>query len=120
MRWTALIFATVLSCVPGCTIQKPMYVWLNYSDSLYSLKKNPTPETLATHKEVLLKIMEESKEAELRVPPGVYAEYGYLLFQEGQVTEAVQYFDKEATTYPESREFIERLKLRIAKKVSER
>lgn len=94
----------------GCATQKPMYSWGNYSSSLYKLKKDPNDENLQNHKQVLVKIMEDSKENNLRVPPGVYCEYGYLLLKEGKNDEAFRYFDLEEQTYPESRVFIQRLK----------
>ncbi|MFZ3136044.1 MAG: DUF4810 domain-containing protein [Thermodesulfovibrionales bacterium] len=99
----------------GCATQKPMYSWGDYSSSLYKLKKNPCEETLMKHKQVLLKIVEDSKENSLRVPPGVYCEYGYILMKEGKSNEALSYFDLEEKTYPESAVFIQRLKSQFNK-----
>ena len=36
------------------------------------------------------------------MPPGLYAELGYALLEEGQTKEAVGYFEKEKTKWPES------------------
>jgi hypothetical protein len=94
----------------GCVTQKPLYGWGDYSSSLYRLKKNPCDENLVKHEQVLLKIMEDSKEKGLRVPPGVYCEYGYILLKEGKSNEALSYFDLEEKNYPEATVFIERLK----------
>lgn len=104
-----ILFLFLLS---GCATQKnrPNYVWLSYSSSLYATKKTPTSENVASHKQVLLEIMEESKKQNGRVPPGVYCEYGYMLLKEGKKEEAVQYFDLEEQTYPESKIFIQSLK----------
>ena len=99
----------------GCTTQKPMYRWGDYSSSLYKLKKDPCEENLMKHKQVLLKIMEDSKENGLRIPPGVYCEYGYILTKEGKSNEALSYFDLEEKTYPESAIFIQRLKSQFNK-----
>jgi hypothetical protein len=100
----------------GCATQEPMYSWGDYSSSLYKLKKDPCEENLMKHKQVLLKIMEDSKENSLRVPPGVYCEYGYILMKEGKSNEALSYFDLEEKTYPESAVFIQRLKSQFNKK----
>ena len=54
--------------------------------------------------------MEESKTKNYRVPPGVFCEYGYILLKEGKTEEALQYFDLEAKTYPESTVFLKNLK----------
>jgi hypothetical protein len=94
----------------GCATQKPMYSWGDYSSSLYKLKKDPCDESLIKHKQVLLKIMEDSKKNGLRVPPGVYCEYGYIFMKEGKANEALAYFDLEEKTYPESAVFMQRLK----------
>jgi len=92
-----------------------MYSWGDYSSSLYKLKKDPSEEHLMKHKQVLFKIMEDSKENGLRVPPGVYCEYGYILMKEGKPDEALSYYDLEEKTYPESAVFIQRLKSQFSK-----
>lgn len=111
------IWLTLLSLVffAGCATQKPMYSWGDYSSSLYKLKKDPCDENLMKHKQVLLEIMEDSKENGLRVPPGVYCEYAYILIKEGKANDALPYLDLEEKNYPESAVFIQRLKSQIAK-----
>jgi len=99
----------------GCATQKPMYNWGDYSSSLYKLKKDPCDENLMKYKQVLLKIMEDSKKKGLRVPPGVYCEYGYISMKEGKTDEALAYFDLEEKTYPESVVFMQRLKSQFNK-----
>lgn len=94
----------------GCaTGQKPIYSWGGYSSTLYAYKKAPSEETMKAHKEALLSIMDESKKENLRVPPGVYCEYGYILLKEGKKDEAMRFLNLERETYPESAVFIERL-----------
>lgn len=99
----------------GCATQRPMYSWGDYSSSLYKLKKEPNDENLQKHKQVLVKIVEDSKENGLRVPPGVYCEYGYILIKEGKTDEALKYLDLEEQTYPASAVFIQRLKSQLNK-----
>lgn len=99
----------------GCATQKPMYSWGDYSSSLYHFKKEPNDENLQKHKQVLVTIIEDSKENGLRVPPGVYCEYGYILVKEKKNDEALKYFDMEEQTYPESTVFIQRLKSQLNK-----
>jgi hypothetical protein len=98
----------------GCATQnKPMYYWDGYSQSLYKYKKNNNNETLEFHKKTLLGIIQTSKEKELRVPPGIYCEYGYFLIKEGKQEEGMKYIALEEQTYPESQVFIQRLQGRI-------
>jgi hypothetical protein len=100
----------------GCASQKPLYYWDNYSGSLYKYKKAPTEENLNAHKAALLKIIEESKKMDLRVPPGVSCEYGFLLLKEGKNAEAMHYFDLEEKNYPESKQFMDRLRAKWLQK----
>jgi len=110
-----LLILLAICCLAGCAAQKPMYSWGDYSSSLYKLKKNPCDENLMKHKQVLLKIMEDSKKNGLHVPPGVYCECGYIFMKEGKTDEALAYFDLEEKTYPESAVFIQRLKAQYKK-----
>jgi hypothetical protein len=45
----------------------------------------------------------------VRIPPGVYADRGILLFQQGKLTDAVVSITKEGELYPESKQFTQRL-----------
>jgi hypothetical protein len=113
MKKLLLLIPLLLSApLIGCTTtqNRPQYLWKDYSTSLYVTKKAPSDASMASHKQVLLSIIEESKSKDLRVPPGVYCECGYVLLKEGKREEAFQYFDLEAQTYPESRVFVQNLK----------
>jgi len=59
---------------------------------------------------MLLLIMKNSENKNLRVPPGVYCEYGFLLLKEGKTDEALSYFNLEEKTYPESGILIRNIK----------
>lgn len=97
----------------GCAAQPKMYYWGEYSESLYSYKKEPSDDSLRKHKQVLFEIIEKSDAGGMKVPPGVYCEYGYISMKEGNKKEASRYFDLEAQTYPESKVFIQQLKSRL-------
>ncbi len=104
-----LIIFLVVFLTWGCAKQQ-LYNWERYPFSLYKYKKDPTDENLQKHKEMLVAIMENSKEKDLRVPPGVYCEYGFILLKDGKKDEALKYFDLEEKTYPESGVFMQNLK----------
>jgi hypothetical protein len=93
----------------GCAPQEIFY-WGDYSSSLYDYKKNPDEKTFQAHEKSLLDIIVVSPQKHLQVPPGVYAEYGFMLIKDGKETEGLEYFDKEILLYPESKVFIQRLK----------
>lgn len=90
----------------GCGPKNKMYAWGNYSKTLYHCKKNPTEEKNLAHRKELLRIMAESEEHNMRVPPGVCAEYAYLLMKEGNMEEANRYLDREEKEYPESKQLV--------------
>jgi hypothetical protein len=83
-----------------------MYYWGDYEDSLYNYYKNPAEVEELT--ETLAVIIEKGK-PDGRVPPGIYAEYGYLLLISGNTGEAIVYFKKERSTWPESCKFMDRM-----------
>ncbi len=116
MKKTGLLILLLFIFLVGCATQKPLYYWGDYSSSLYKYKKVPNEENLKTHKVVLVNIIEESNKMNLKVPPGVHCEYGYLLLKEGKKEEAMYYFDLEEKIYPESRQFLERFKAKFIEK----
>jgi len=92
----------------GCA-NNTMYYWGNYSNSLYQYKKNLTQESLDRHISELLEIVRKSNARNLRVPPGVYAELGFIYTEKGDNVEAIKYFELEKNTYPESAKFMDSL-----------
>jgi hypothetical protein len=113
MKKTLLVLLLVILSV-GCAAKKDnMYDWGDYPHSLYKIKKEPSDENLQNHKLVLVRIMEDSKKDGLRVPPGVYCEYGYILSKEGKTDDALKYYNLEMYTYPESAVFVKRLESKM-------
>lgn len=92
-----IMFAALM--ISGCA-PKTRYVWDNYDNKLYKHYKNP-----AEYDQFLadLKATIDSGEEEGRVPPGLYAEYGFALYEKGNYPEAILFFQKEAEKWPESR-----------------
>jgi hypothetical protein len=104
---SAACFASFMTS--GCATQQPMYYWGDYSNSLYCCRKDSTDENLLKHKQILENIIEESGKRNLRVPPGVHAELGYIYFRQNKTQEAIKYFELEERTYPESKVLMQRL-----------
>jgi len=94
----------------GCQPSTATFYWGEYSHTLYDYKKNPSDTTLSVHKTSLLNIMKKAPEKKKLVPPGVYAEYGYILLKEGREAEGMEYLMKEEQAFPESVVFIQRIK----------
>jgi len=97
----ALLFAVGSGCAP-----KTRYAWGKYDSTLYSHYKNPQDQE--AYLERLGEIVREA-ETQDRVPPGLYAEYGYALYLKGSTGEALTYFEKEKAKWPESNVLMEKM-----------
>jgi len=98
MKCAALLI--VLMVLSGCGGANTHYAWNNYDAELYEHYKDPA------QKEVFVQSLKEIiqlAESEGKVPPGIYAEYGFLLYEKGDTAQAVQYYQKEADKWPESK-----------------
>jgi hypothetical protein len=83
----------------ACESQQGMYHWGEYEPRLYDYYKDPDDlEPLMADLETTLAAGEKDQ----RVPPGLYAEYGYFLMTKKRHDEAITYFTKEKTAWPES------------------
>jgi hypothetical protein len=109
-RKSLLLFVGLLACVffAGCAPQK-MYYFGNYSQTLYAFEKNQNEESLINHKQELERIIAESETKNLPVPPGIYAELGYINLKAHKEQEAIRLFNREAQLYPESQHLMTRL-----------
>jgi hypothetical protein len=87
--------------------QRPMYHWGDYDSRLYKHYRNPQDREawVASMQAVVLAAEREGR----KVPPGVYAEYGYALYEQGNHAAAITYFEKERDLWPESRAFMEKM-----------
>ena len=77
-----------------------MYHWGAYDTALYGHYRKPAEREAWV--EALKTALLEAEQEGRRVPPGLYAEYGYALLEEGKSKEAVTYFEKEKAKWPES------------------
>lgn len=108
----SLIGISSLVLFAGCTstgISASNLYWGDYSTTLYELKKSPGADTKAAHIKELNSIIEKSKELNLRVPPGLYAELGMYMLNEGKKNKANVYFNLELKTYPESKAMVRQI-----------
>ncbi|MBV7299687.1 DUF4810 domain-containing protein [Enterovibrio paralichthyis] len=88
----------------GCVqVSESGYYWGDYSHSYYSYLKNASKESVTEHYETLIDIVETSEQSDLKVPAGIFAELGYIHSQMGDFHSAVNYYEKEVATYPESK-----------------
>lgn len=114
MRKTVLVLlvAAVAILAAACG-PKQMYTWRGYDDTLYAHYKNPQDH--ASHVERMKTIVTDTEAAGAKMPPGVYAEYGYALLEEGRFGESVTYFQKEKETWPESAVIMDKMVRNVAR-----
>ncbi len=106
MRRRALALALAAAAVSGCASQS-MYHWNGYDEALYRHYREPAGREAWV--EALRTTVLEAEQEGRKVPPGLYAEYGYVLLEEGKGKEAVVYFEKEKAKWPESRLLMEKM-----------
>lgn len=102
-----LVPCIFLATLCGCAGGKSLYAWSEYDAKLYRYYKNP--ENRDEYRDELISIIETSEEKGRKVPPGIYAEYGYLLLEDGATNDALSFFEKEQQTWPASAVFMQKL-----------
>lgn len=104
-----LTFAFVAFMLSSCGSQKTLYSWYNYNDVNYEYNKTPNEETLAKLIKQYEKISSKQKGERKIVPPGFYAEYGYLLAKTGKKKQGLALLKKEIEVYPESKTYVSKI-----------
>lgn len=99
----------IVLLLASCGSQKSLYSWYNYNDVNYEYNKTPNEKTLATLTKQYEKIAKKQKGERKVVPPGFYAEYGYLLTKTGKKEEGIDMMKKEIQVYPESEKYVSRI-----------
>ncbi len=99
------------SCASG---PKPLYNWGRYENVSYGYLKTKNDKTTKALLEDYKKIMVKQNGSRKTVPPGVNADYGFLLIQSGKTAEGRTYLEKEIALYPEAKVFIDRILLMTA------
>jgi len=106
----AIIIVFIFFIVACAERPKPLYNYENYAQTYYEDKKNHSPESaLELQKAIELSIANTNNSQSGRVPPGMYANLGYIYLKMGKSQEAIMSFKKEKETYPESIRFMDRM-----------
>tara|TARA_R110002050_G_scaffold292293_3_gene447558 strand:+ start:5719 stop:6066 length:348 start_codon:yes stop_codon:yes gene_type:complete len=105
-----LLAAVAVFTLASCARQKPLYDWHDYDRSSYFYQKDTDKESIKDLLDTYHDMIKEQKEGTRGViPPGVYADYGFLLLQEGDIKKGSQMLERELKLYPESKIFIDRI-----------
>ena len=110
MKTKILMMACAVLLATGCASgPKPMYDYGEYSESFYAMKRDAGEISEGEWKFALEDVIQRSGNQGLRVPPGIYANLGYLHLKLNDTTKAISYFELEKSVYPESVIFMNNL-----------
>ena len=104
-----LLTLFVIMTITSCTTTTTLYSWYNYEDITYEYSKKRTDELRVKVLEQYRKLTENQRGTRGTVPPGLYAEYGYLLYMTGEQEEGLKFLKEEIKLYPESDIYISRI-----------
>lgn len=105
----------VFACAMGVTacMPAPQFYWGSYEESLYSRQQHAGAGGETEAATMLLATINDAQATNAKVGPGIHGDYGYLLFKQGQVDEAIAEMQKEAAAYPESKPLMDTMVSRI-------
>jgi hypothetical protein len=104
---TLILSPLILLVAAGCVTQHQRYDWGSYDPSLYGYYKNPA--NVGELSASLKAVIDAASANKSVVPPGIYAEYGYLQLQQGKNSAAIDLFKQEESQWPESKVFMDRM-----------
>lgn len=104
-----IISTICVMALASCQTQNSLYSWYDLEDATYMYTKRGTEETLTKAMVQYEKVIASQKGIRKIVPPGVNAEYGYLLYKAGKKEEGLTLLRAEIKAYPESETFISRI-----------
>lgn len=93
----------------SCTISQPLYSWYDYESITYQYSKSGSEQQQAKVLEQYAKMLQKQNGSRGVVPPGLNAEYGFLLCKTGKKQEGLTYLQEEIKLYPESEKYISRI-----------
>jgi hypothetical protein len=98
--------AALAILLTSCGSTSRLYSWHGYDRVSYNVAKSPTPEHLKALELTYEKLINSPAGIRNTPPPGICAEYGYMLYKQGKQAEGIKLMEKEIALYPESKLFI--------------
>lgn len=113
MRPATLLALALAFAGAGCA-STTHYEWGRYEDSVYAVTRQPDGFDLQAELDSLETQLEETKNEQRPIPPGLHAHVGYLHSVAGNPVVARQHFEQEKALFPESARFMDHLLARLA------
>lgn len=108
--------ALLALCLLGGCASGTLYEWGSYSQDLLVYAKNPQGAKEFSER---LRRNITAAERKGKVPPGMYAELGYVMVELGDDREAIQWFQKEQDKWPESASLMSGIIKRLSRPVGD-
>tara|TARA_B100001564_G_C20332844_1_gene530913 strand:+ start:297 stop:656 length:360 start_codon:yes stop_codon:yes gene_type:complete len=113
MKINYIIIGALLFLLSSCSKQATLYSWgskkkTSYFKTSYSYLKKSNTESMEMLKLSYEDIINNQKGIRKTVPPGIYADYGFLLLENND-EKGKDFLKKEMILYPESKIFISRI-----------
>ncbi|MCK9344174.1 MAG: DUF4810 domain-containing protein [Massilibacteroides sp.] len=109
------VSVVMILILTSCGTVQPLYDWKAYENVSYLYYKQQTPEAEAKLVKNFESMIAKPGGSTHKVPPGIYAEYGYYLLNHNQKEKGLKMMAVEIDLYPESKSFVERI-IKQAKK----
>lgn len=98
----------------SCGPPKSLYTWgskkkYNYHSASYDYLKVSDEKSIERLKSSYIDVINNQKGTRKTVPPGIYADYGFLLISLNETDKGVEMLKEEMILYPESTIFITRI-----------
>jgi hypothetical protein len=104
---TFILIGALSACTPT---QHGLYDWGDYEDGMSAqLLDNDPNQALAIYERTLTEIQQRNG----RVPPGLFADYGFLLYLRGNYEGAEANFGREKQLFPEAAPLMDKLIARV-------
>ena len=107
MSRNALAAALVAALLGGGCAAPKMYHWGSYDADLYAHYR--APQDREAWAAGLQQVVAEAEQEGRKVPPGLLAEYGYALYEQGAYAEAIAQFRRERERWPESKVLMDKM-----------
>lgn len=107
MKKTILLGFSII--ILSCSAPKTLYNWDKYDSVSYSYLKKVDEKSTENLIKTYQKIIKKQNGTRGVIPPGLYADYGFVLIQNNRMEEGKLMLQKEIELYPESKVFIDRI-----------
>ena len=114
MKRDSLLIILLVFLISSCAPSTSLYTWgskkkYSYHNASYMYLKVNDEASIDALKTSYIDIINKQKGTRKTVPPGIYADYGFMLISLDEREKGIELLKKEMVLYPESSVFITRI-----------